>query len=299
MRKTGAQRTGDLEKIIEWLLDIEVRASEFYRKAATSLDDRSGLADLLVSLAQDEELHAIMIRKASGFVKEGEPAGEISGIVELDNGTRDGIESRFRDVEEKLATRTLSADNAVEFIVDTEFSEWNDLFVYVVNTLRHRHRGFIPVAVKVQQHKRSIERFIESAPEYGAYLERIRALPRIWEERLLIVDDEPVIADVVSAIIEDEGLVETAANGQEALDKLSRKYYAAVLSDVDMPVMNGIELFRKAVEAYPNIGRRFLFFTASSDPRTFEFFRLNGARFITKPAGIKSIKAAIVEILAG
>ncbi len=67
------------------------------------------------------------------------------------------------------------------------------------------------------------------------------------ELNVLVVDDEPAIRQVLSAAIAKAGYaVDVAASGAEALHKLDATPYDAVLSDVFMPVMDGIELLKQA-----------------------------------------------------
>lgn len=65
------------------------------------------------------------------------------------------------------------------------------------------------------------------------------------EERgtVLIVDDEFAIAETLKDLLEDEGFrVLLASNGQEALKVIAAGGLDVVITDVMMPVMNGIEL---------------------------------------------------------
>lgn len=124
-------------------------------------------------------------------------------------------------------------------------------------------------------------------------------LPRIEQEKILIVDDEKIITDSLKILLAKVGNVECAANGYEALEKLTGKYYAAIITDINMPVMNGIEFYNKAVEAYPNIKNRFLFYTGFSDTKYISFLEKNNLRYLSKPSGIKDIKKVINEIISG
>ena len=82
-----------------------------------------------------------------------------------------------------------------------------------------------------------------------------------WEEhmaRVMVVDDEDVLLEMLSALIEDLGYEPmTATSGQEALAILSStpEPPALVLSDVMMPRMNGVELARtiKTDPAYRSV----------------------------------------------
>lgn len=57
---------------------------------------------------------------------------------------------------------------------------------------------------------------------------------------ILIVDDDPMILNVVSEILQLEGYeVETASDGAEALDRLESSHPSLVLLDMRMPVMDG------------------------------------------------------------
>jgi CheY-like chemotaxis protein len=60
---------------------------------------------------------------------------------------------------------------------------------------------------------------------------------------VLIIDDEYLIADILSYALEDEGyLTVTAGSGQRALDILERERPELIITDYMMPGMNGIEL---------------------------------------------------------
>jgi CheY-like chemotaxis protein len=59
-------------------------------------------------------------------------------------------------------------------------------------------------------------------------------------KRLLIVDDEPGICDVLSIILSDEGaIIETANSGSEAIEKIKSTPYDGVITDLNMPGGDG------------------------------------------------------------
>ena len=62
---------------------------------------------------------------------------------------------------------------------------------------------------------------------------------------VLVVEDEPAIRGLVSLLLEGEGyLVDGASDGREALTKLTAQPPAALVLDLDLPVMNGCDLVR-------------------------------------------------------
>jgi signal transduction histidine kinase/CheY-like chemotaxis protein len=67
--------------------------------------------------------------------------------------------------------------------------------------------------------------------------------------RILVVDDEEPVRELLSDILEDEGVeVTLAANGAEALARFEPGRFDAVLTDIGMPGMNGWELLRQISE---------------------------------------------------
>lgn len=280
--------------IIRWLMLNEQRAATVFKKAASAMSGDVELAALLTELARDEALHLDEITKAS-VVAEGK--NRLPDLVRIDKETEEKVERYFLLCEKRIDTRRLTRADILDFIVATEFSEWNDLFVYVFNTLKRDCREFIPVAAMVQQHKRRIERFFASRPEYGVYLQRIKSLATVWREKILVVDDEEAITNVLAAILEDEGMIESARDGEEALEKLGKGYYAAIVTDINMPRMNGLEFYRKAASRFPGINSRFLFFTGDCGGETAEFISEHRLRCLQKPTSINAIRDSVVEIL--
>jgi len=63
---------------------------------------------------------------------------------------------------------------------------------------------------------------------------------------ILVVEDDGDMRDFIQEILLDEGYaVTTAANGREALDRLDETVFPIVVSDLKMPVMDGITLLNK------------------------------------------------------
>ena len=63
--------------------------------------------------------------------------------------------------------------------------------------------------------------------------------------RLLVVDDEVLLQELFATVLGEAGwLVDVAHDGDEALDLLAARKYDVVLSDIDMPRMNGLQLLR-------------------------------------------------------
>src|SRR5580658_5329546 len=67
--------------------------------------------------------------------------------------------------------------------------------------------------------------------------------------RILIVDDDPREREYLSPIIAALGYaVETAADGEDALEKLGAQHFDAIITDLNMPRIDGIGLLRSLLE---------------------------------------------------
>lgn len=70
--------------------------------------------------------------------------------------------------------------------------------------------------------------------------------------RILVVDDEEIIRDSISFVLKKEGYtIEEAPNGKVAFEKISEQPFDVVITDIEMPVMKGIELLEKVMQFSP------------------------------------------------
>lgn len=102
-------------------------------------------------------------------------------------------------------------------------------------------------------------------------------------ERILVVDDEESVRTLLKRTLTEAGYdVVTAANGQEALDKVSQLQVRVVLSDIKMPGISGIEVLRKLTADHPDIC--VIMATAVTDTQTaVDVMRLGAYDYISKP----------------
>lgn len=90
------------------------------------------------------------------------------------------------------------------------------------------------------------------------------------KRRLLVVEDSMTTRDLMRSILFAEGyLVDVAVDGLDAMEKIAQTRYDLLVSDIEMPRMNGLELCRalKANESYKNIPFVFLTALASEDEK--------------------------------
>ena len=101
--------------------------------------------------------------------------------------------------------------------------------------------------------------------------------------RILVVDDEVAVRLVLQRILEGLGYhVVTAANGQEALDKMSQLNIRIALLDIMMPGISGMEVLQQITTNWPETC--VLMVTAVADAQTaIEAMKLGAYDYITKP----------------
>ena len=94
----------------------------------------------------------------------------------------------------------------------------------------------------------------------------------VYRYKVLVVDDEPMAVKAICKIIERNcpsfKLIGEALNGQEALDKIEETLPDVVLTDIEMPVMNGLAMARAAKEKKPD-----LCFVVISGYQDYEYMR--------------------------
>jgi len=72
------------------------------------------------------------------------------------------------------------------------------------------------------------------------------------QSKFLVVDDDPVVAKSIDRVLTGKGYaVITASSGPEALDKLASEKYDAVITDIRMPGMSGLEVAARVKESQP------------------------------------------------
>ena len=83
---------------------------------------------------------------------------------------------------------------------------------------------------------------------------------------ILVVDDNPDMATVLADILEVKGFAVHAVNsGAEALQFMQAHPVDILLTDVKMPEMNGLELYRQVKQNYPNVTTVFMTAYAADD----------------------------------
>lgn len=120
---------------------------------------------------------------------------------------------------------------------------------------------------------------------------------QIREATLLVVDDAPFFRRLLADLLSDRGFkVIQAASGPEVIDLISRQEIDAVLSDIEMPGMNGPELLRRVKRLHPEIP--VVMISSHHDFQAArEVLRDGALEYLTKPLDEAELFAAIDRAL--
>ena len=113
--------------------------------------------------------------------------------------------------------------------------------------------------------------------------------------KILVTDDEPLVASVVAEALESEGnQVSIAGNGEEGLRAIEESLPDAVFLDIVMPGMDGIEVLRRIRARFPHLPVIILTGWAS-DRQITEARQLGVTDVISKPVALQRLTRALGE----
>jgi two-component system, chemotaxis family, chemotaxis protein CheY len=121
---------------------------------------------------------------------------------------------------------------------------------------------------------------------------------------VLIVDDSPAMRAFVRRVLELSGIALgiclDAANGQEALELLRSHWVDVILSDINMPTMDGAQLIKileadESLRAIPVI----VVSTDSTEQRIQTMLSLGAKGYVTKPFLPETLREQIEKVLGG
>ncbi|MGB8707791.1 MAG: response regulator, partial [Dehalococcoidia bacterium] len=119
--------------------------------------------------------------------------------------------------------------------------------------------------------------------------------------RILVVDDEQVVRDVVNRVLTGEGhKVDTVDTAADALKKIESKKYNLILLDIKMPGISGVELYKRIQKINKSLARRVAFMTGdimSAD--TEKFLSETKVAHIDKPFDAERLSREVRHALTG
>jgi PAS domain S-box-containing protein len=145
----------------------------------------------------------------------------------------------------------------------------------------------------------SAELPVGSSPAARAPDEKLDASP-VRQRKLLVVDDESAVAEVLAEMLREDGhVVDIAGSGTAALRKLEEGSYDLVFSDIKMPELDGPGLYEQVEKRHPQLVGRFVFLTGDSlSAETSGFLQSTGSPSLEKPFRMDQVQQVLREVLA-
>jgi two-component system response regulator (stage 0 sporulation protein F) len=115
-------------------------------------------------------------------------------------------------------------------------------------------------------------------------------------KRILVVDDEENARIGLSRLLSKEGfLVESVSNGYEALNYLRQQEVNLIVTDINMPEMNGITFLKELNKSFPQ--SNVIMITAHGGVESYiEAMNLGAFEYINKPVKIEELKSILKKI---
>ncbi len=115
--------------------------------------------------------------------------------------------------------------------------------------------------------------------------------------RVLIVDDEPSVVEILYQALGPEGFqIDTAASGSAALSKIVKHKFDLIITDLRMPGMGGAELYQRVKDLDPLLAGRMMFTTGDTvSPETQLFLERTGSVCIEKPFTLEQVRDVVLK----
>jgi cyclic di-GMP phosphodiesterase len=115
--------------------------------------------------------------------------------------------------------------------------------------------------------------------------------------RLLVVDDERAVCALLAGVLTQAGFeCRSCSSGEEALAYLSREPFEAVISDLSMPGMSGLDLLKEVRTKHPRV--TFLIATGQNDVRVgVEAMKEGASDYLVKPFALNEVAASVARAL--
>lgn len=116
---------------------------------------------------------------------------------------------------------------------------------------------------------------------------------------VLVVEDEPTVAGLISDVLEDDGFrVDVLLDGREALRRAAKENYDLVICDMKMPSLDGQRFYKALVRTGNPLRDRFLFVTGDViAAHTHEFLERHHLPHVAKPFRVEELTERVRGVL--
>lgn len=117
-------------------------------------------------------------------------------------------------------------------------------------------------------------------------------------KRILVVDDEENTRIALTRLLSREGYeVQTAANGLEALNRLRQSSFELIITDLNMPEMNGLAFLRELNREFPS--SNVIMITAYGEVESYlEALNLGAFEYLNKPLRVEELRKVMGKMFS-
>ena len=208
---------------------------------------------------------------------------------------QDGQRVRLEISDTGIGMTEETRRNCLEPFFTTKGDHGSGLGLAMSYGIIRRHGGSIEITSRLN--KGATFTIYLPVPTEAIQADSVAAGQRMQALRVLVVDDQPAIREIVSAYLaEDQHIVETAADAREAMEKFRVDRFDLVITDRAMPEVNGDELAASIKEVQPR--EPIIMLTGFAD-----LINESGGRpknvdlVLTKPARLDDLRKAIFDVI--
>ena len=253
----GAVAAVDLNKMVD--LAIGMTVHEFKGKARVEKDFALHLPLLMANGGKLQQVFINLLINAAQAIEGNDPA---DNKIHVRTGSQDGILFvEFTDTGKGIPENILF--NIFEpFFTTKPVGIGTGLGLSICDKILKSYKGTLEVRSQVGKGTTFTVRLpLENGLKLPVIESSPRALPALG--RVLIVDDEPGNLEVLKRVLKKKNDVLSALTGMDAFAILEREEgkVDAIVSDLNMPDMNGMELYKKVAQKFPGLEKRIIFMT--------------------------------------
>ncbi len=116
------------------------------------------------------------------------------------------------------------------------------------------------------------------------------------KNKILIVEDDKNLAKLCVRIFKKMNIIlDCVGSAEEALDIFEDPGHRVVLTDIDLPGMNGLELMKKIKEDHPSV--KFAVMTGGSLTNEIQAIQKGADAFLSKPFNVRKLRETIDKLL--
>ena len=281
--------------IIDWLRRMEDLAFHYYRESADWYNQPSPLLTFLIQMALDKAWRFHLMGSAKELLKGYRLQN--GPLIEIDAETWQNVDLPLKKGFHRLKQEDLPKSELVESICRAEFSEWNDIFMYVLDICRGYSRTFEPIYHTLQDHGSRIESLIEDLPEELRTYQSFQHPPGMWEYRLLVIDEKGPDATLFTRLLRPFGTVIIATGKKDALEEISHRLESIVVCNLDSLEGVGTDFFEDILQTDPELVHRILVCTRNVSADLESYCDTHGLAVLQRPITVSRFQKTIQKML--